>query len=101
MLAGVNLTFFPQHLLGLWGIPRRYYDFHSVYYYWHEVSRIGASLSLGATLILIIFILQGILEKKSLHQRLDSLSPLIMERIQLLPAEAHRFEIEPFHISNT
>merc|ERR1712027_71829 len=97
MLIGVNLTFFPQHLLGLWGIPRRYYDFHSVYYYWHEVSRIGASLSLGATLILILLILQSLLEKKSTELGSDFFDPFSIERLQIIPAESHRFNEEPFH----
>jgi len=98
ILAGVNITFFPQHLLGLWGMPRRYYDFHRVYYYWHEVSSIGASLSLGASLILIMLILQSILERKNIELGSNSVSPILIERLQILPAEAHRFDAEPFHI---
>lgn len=79
-------------------MPRRYYDFHSVYYYWHEVSSIGASLSLGGALILIILILQSILEKKNIELGSDLLTPILIERLQILPAEAHRFNTEPFHI---
>jgi len=58
----------------------------------------GASLSLGAALILIILILQRLLEKKNVVMRSDFLSPILIERLQILPAEAHRFDTEPFHI---
>ena len=99
ILIGVNITFFPQHLLGLWGIPRRYYDFNSIYCYWHEVSRIGASLSLGAALILNLLILQRFLEIKNTDCGSYFLSPVLIERFQRLPAEAHSFNMEPFHIN--
>lgn len=56
IFTGVNLTFFPQHFIGLIGIPRRYSDYPSLFESWNKISRFGSIVRLLST-IYFIFIL--------------------------------------------
>jgi cytochrome c oxidase subunit 1 len=56
MFVGVNVIFFPQHFLGLQGMPRRYIDYPEAFTYWNHISSIGYLITIAGVAVFLIML---------------------------------------------
>lgn len=93
IFLGVNLTFFPQHFLGLAGIPRRYSDFPDRFNCWNIISRLGSILSFIRIIYFLFIIWERIITNRLIIFPTQLSASL--EWYQNLPPIEHRYSELP------
>jgi cytochrome c oxidase subunit I len=93
--VGVNLAFFPQHFLGLAGMPRRYVDYPDGYAYWNYVSSIGSFISAAATLVFLWVVIEMFLKKRKVADNPWGPGATTLEWTLPSPPPFHQFNTPP------
>nr|ADU24587.1 cytochrome oxidase subunit 1 [Leptotrombidium sp. FN8-MM2] len=86
---GVNMTFFPQHFLGLNGMPRRYSDFPDGLTFWNFISSLGATISAFGSLMFLWILWEAITSSRKMIYHNISINS--GEWAQELPISLHTF----------
>ncbi|WP_029041771.1 cytochrome c oxidase subunit I [Cucumibacter marinus] len=92
---GVNLIFFPQHFLGLAGMPRRYIDYPDAFATWNMVSSIGYAITGLATLVFLWGVFEGFSRKRVAGDNPWGEGATTLEWTLPSPPPFHQFETLP------
>jgi cytochrome c oxidase subunit I len=92
---GVNIIFFPQHFLGLQGMPRRYPDYYEGFHYWNMVSSWGYRLTFVATLFFFIGLVMTLARKRTLGENQWGEGATTLEWTLSSPPPFHQFDTLP------
>nr|AWV83329.1 cytochrome oxidase subunit I [Mogannia minuta] len=93
MFIGVNMTFFPQHFLGLSGMPRRYSDYPDAYMSWNMVSSLGSSISFIGILMLMFIFWESMISTRIVMYSNNLMSSI--EWLQKFPPSEHSYSEIP------
>jgi cytochrome c oxidase subunit 1 len=92
---GVNLVFFPQHFLGLAGMPRRYADYPDAFAGWNYVSSIGSYIAVIGLGVFFINLIYSFYKKKAVAANPWGSGATTLEWTVPSPPNFHTFEELP------
>ena len=92
---GVNLIFFPQHFLGLQGMPRRYVDYPEAYTYWNYVSSVGYAITAVGVLVFLLILLEAAIMRRKAEANPWGEGATTLEWTLPSPPPFHQFNEPP------
>jgi len=95
LFIGVNLVFFPQHFLGLAGMPRRYIDYPDVYAFWNFWSSIGAYIAGLGTIVFLYVVYDAFAKKRLAGDNPWGVGATTLEWTLPSPPPFHQYETLP------
>jgi cytochrome c oxidase subunit 1 len=95
MFIGANLTFFPQHFLGLAGMPRRYADYPDAFAGWNMISSIGAYIGFAGLLVFLYSIANLFARKQRAAENPWGVGATTLEWTLPSPPAFHSYETLP------
>ncbi len=98
IFLGVNITFFPQHFLGLNGIPRRYSDYPDMFTHWNIISSLGSLLSIIRIILFVFILWDGLVCNRLIIFNNSPNSS--REWLNFIPSQNHTFNTRSLIINN-
>jgi cytochrome c oxidase subunit 1 len=95
MFIGVNLIFFPQHFLGLDGMPRRIPDYTPAFAYWNKISTIGYMVMAAGMVIFFINLIWSLAKGPKAPDNYWGEGATTLEWTLSSPPPFHQFETLP------
>ena len=92
---GVNVVFFPQHFLGLNGMPRRYVDYPEQFAIWNAVSSFGALITLAGVAFFFIMLIEAFFVRRRVGENYWGEGATTLEWTLSSPPPFHQFNTLP------
>ena len=95
MFVGVNVIFFPQHFLGLQGMPRRYVDYPDAFAFWNLISSYGYLIMLAGMAVFFVLLVEAAIRRRKAEANPWGVGATTLEWTLPSPPPFHQFNELP------